>query len=73
MGNLVAMIVIMAASNWVLFYLFGWIGIPMSIALAVLVFIKRKSKVLRHIAFAIGVITVIIGLVGLWQALAQVW
>jgi hypothetical protein len=70
MGNLVAMIVIMAASNWVLLYIFGWVGIPISVALAVLVFLKRKSGVLRHIALAIGVIVMA---VVLWQALARVW
>jgi hypothetical protein len=70
MGNLVAMIVIMAASNWVLLYIFGWVGIPISVALAVLVFLKRKSRVLRHIALAIGVIVMA---VVLWQALARVW
>ena len=70
MGNLVAMVVIMAASNWVLLYIFGWVGIPISVALAVLVFIKRNSRVLRHIALAIGVIVMA---VVLWQALARVW
>ena len=70
MGNLVAMVLIMAASNWVLLYIFGWVGIPISVALAVLVFLKRKSRVLRHIALAIGVIVMA---VVLWQALARVW
>lgn len=71
MGNLIAMITIIAASNIVLFYVFGWIGIPISVALTVLVYKKRNSKVIRPIAFAIGILIVVAGLVWIFGSFSD--
>jgi hypothetical protein len=48
-------------------YIVAWIGIPIAVGIAYHVFRMHKSKILGQIAFAIWVIIVIIGSVGLWQ------
>lgn len=70
-GCIVAVITIMAAAILVPLFFVGVVGIAIGIVIAVLVYIKRRSKVLRPIAFSIGVLIVLYGVFGLWLTIAD--
>lgn len=53
MGCNLSVITVVAVSILVSGYVVAWIGIPIAVGIAYLVFRKRKSKDLGQIAFAI--------------------
>ena len=60
-GNLVATITVSVFALFVLTVWLGLWGIPIAAGIAYLVFRKRESRVVRKIAFAIGIMMVIGG------------